>query len=311
MRRTILLTGLALGVTIALCGCVTNRQNRALASEYYDLGNTYVDLGQYDKAIQRFQAALKLDPGFVKADYNLALAYAHSKRFDEALAILKRLLLADPKNTQLLSARGWVQHLAGRDEDALADYRAVLDLSPADLNALYNSGIILWKLQRLPEALDRFNELLSRAPDDTDGLYAAGSLLLTLDEPQASGDTLSRYLDKKPTDIEAWYLVAAGAERLKKYSRALEAYDKIVALDSAQGDAWFGETRLLLTVVDDPQRGLETLAKALAAGFKDAKAVKALLDSPGLLERDKVEAALKARNLLPAPPKIEPKPEPK
>jgi hypothetical protein len=94
-------------------------------------------------------------------------------------------------------------------------------------------------------------------------------------------------------------MVAAGAERQKKYAQAMEAYDKIVAIDPAQGEAWFGETRLLLTVVEDPQRGLDALAKALAAGFKDPKAVKALLDSPGLLERDKVEAALKDRGLLP------------
>jgi len=79
----------------------------------------------------------------------------------------------------------------------------------------------------------------------------------------------------------------------------MEAFDKIVAIDPAQGDAWFGETRLLLTVVEDPERGLETLGKALAAGFKDAKAVKALLDAPGLLERDKVEAALKDKGMLP------------
>jgi tetratricopeptide (TPR) repeat protein len=284
---------------LALSGCVTGRRDHDVASEYFDLGNAYVELGKYDKAITEFQAALKIDPGFVKADYNLALAYAQAKRTDDAVAILKRLLAADPQNTQILSALGWAYHLAGRDEDALSQYTAVIGLSPADLNALYNCGIILWRLKRPHEAMDRLSALLDRAPDDTDALYAAGSLLLSLDDPAASGDMLSRYLQKKPGDTEAWYLLAAGAERQKKYGRALEAYDKIVAIDAAQGDAWFGESRLLLTVVEDPARGLDALGKALGAGFKDSKAVKALLDAPGLLERDKVEAALKDHGLLP------------
>jgi tetratricopeptide (TPR) repeat protein len=284
---------------VALCGCVTSRRDRDVASEYYDLGNAYIELGKYDKAIVEFEAALKIDPAFVKADYNLALAYAHAKRTDDAIAVLKQLLAADARNTQLLSALGWAYHLGGRDEEAIAQYAAVVALSPADLNALYNSGIILWKLNRPHEAMDSFTTLLAKAPDDTDALYAAGSLLLSLDDAAASSDMLSRYLEKKPGDAEGWYLLAAGAERQKKYSRALEAYDKIIAIDPAQGDAWFGETRLLLTVVEDPQRGLDALAKALGAGFKDAKAVKALLDSPGLLERDKVEAALKDHALLP------------
>lgn len=289
---------LALGA-LMLTGCVTSRRDRDMASEFYDLGNAYVELGKYEKAITEFQAALKIDPGFVKADYNLALAYAHSKRPDEAIAILKKLLAADPQNTQVLSALGWAYHLAGREEEALSQYSTVIGLSPADLNALYNSGIILWKLKRLQEAMEKFNALLSKAPDDTDALYAAGSLLLSLDDAASSGDMLSRYLQKKPADTEGWYLLAAGAERQKKYTRALEAYDTIVAIDPAQGDAWFGETRLLLTVVEDPQRGLDALGKAIGAGFKDAKAVKALLDSPGLLEREKVEEALKNHGLLP------------
>jgi predicted Zn-dependent protease len=241
---------------------------------------------------------LGLDPAFVKADYNLALAYARAKRPGDAESVLKRLLARDPQNTQLLSALGWVYHLSGKEEEALAQYTSVLSLSPADVNALYNSGIILWKLNRLHEAMDQFTALLSRSPDDTDALFAAGSLLLSMDDPAASGDMLSRYLAKKPADTEAWYLVAAGAERQKKYGRAIEAYEKIVAIDAAQGDAWFGETRLLLTVVEDPQRGLDALGKALAAGFSDKEAAKALLASTSLLERDNVEAALKAANLV-------------
>ena len=110
---------------------------------------------------------------------------------------------------------------------------------------------------------------------------------------------LSRYVEKKPDDMDAWYLIAAAAERLQKYSRALEAYDKIIAIDPKQANAWFGEARLLLTVVEDPQKGLDALDKALSAGFKDKDAVKALLASPQLLEKAKVEEAFKEHDLLP------------
>jgi tetratricopeptide (TPR) repeat protein len=167
------------------------------------------------------------------------------------------------------------------------------------LNALYNMGIILWKLKRPQEAMDKFTALLAKAPEDTDALYAAGSLLLSLDDAESSVEMLSRYLEKKPGDTDGWYLLGAGAERQKKYSRALEAYDKIIAIDPAQADAWFAEARLLLTVVEDPQRGLEALGRSLGAGFKDIKALKALLDSTALLERDRVEATLQDHGLMP------------
>jgi tetratricopeptide (TPR) repeat protein len=289
----------ALAVALLLAACVTSQSGKQIASDYYNIGNAFFDLGQYEKAVTYYQNALRADPGMVKADYNLALTLVRMKRSDEAVTILKRLLTSDLKNTALMAALGWAYHQQGKDKEALDQYEAVLALSPADQNALYNSGIILWKLTKKDDALDRFRKVLALAPDDTDALFAAGSILLSLDQPKDSGDMLSRYVEKKPDDMDAWYLIAAGAERLQKYSRALEAYDKIIAIDSKQANAWFGEARLLLTVVEDPQKGLDSLDKALSSGFKDKDAVKALLASSQLLEKSKVEEAFKEHDLLP------------
>lgn len=307
MTRVFRLFFALLGVALGFSGCVTDTRSRSVAADYYNIGNAYADLGQYDKAASAYENAVRLDASMVKADFNLALAYGKMKRYDDAAVILKRLLLRDPQNTLILSTLGWDYHLAGKDGDALAQYDAVITMSPADPDALYNSAIILWKLDRKDEALERLRKLLANTPADTDALFAAASILLSQDDPAGSGEMVSRYLEKKPDDVDGWYLAAAGAERQQKYSRELEAFDRIIALDAKQADAWFGEARLLLTVVEDPQRGLDALSKALAAGFHDPAAIKALLDSPALLERDKVEAALKDRKLLPAAPPAAPK----
>ena len=47
-------------------------------------------------------------------------------------------------------------------------------------------------------------------------------------------------------------------------------------------------------------QGLEYLEKAVMAGFKDEERYKQLVDHPDLLEREKVKAFLKDKNLLPS-----------
>ena len=42
----------------------------------YNLGNTFVMLGEYDKAIEAYEVALQMDPGFTEAKENLAIAKA-------------------------------------------------------------------------------------------------------------------------------------------------------------------------------------------------------------------------------------------
>ncbi len=284
---------------LAVISCASDTHSRDVAAEYYNVGNAYYELGQYEKSAQYYRNALGSDPTLAKASFNLSLVLVRLKKTDEALGILNDLLSRDPQNVTVMSALAWALHEGGRDADALARYEDILKIAPENQDARYNESLILWKLGRLREALDGFKKILSLVPDDPDALYGGASLLLSLDDPQSAGDYLARYLEKKPDDVEAQLLLASCFERLEKYSRALSAYEAVQTLAPKEPRAWFGEARLLLTVVEDPEKGVSSLLKALDLGFQDPEAIKVLLASAQLLARDQVEAALKARNLLP------------
>ena len=292
-------------VSALLWGCLTSG-GRELAAEYYNIGNGFLELGQYEKAVQYFRDALRLDPALVKADYNLALTYVRLQRIPDARQTIERLLVDDPQNATLLSALAWAYHKEGRDEDALAQYDRLIAVAPENQDALYNSGLILSSLKRNEQALRRFEALLALAPEDSDALFAAGTLLLSMDDPSVSIDYIGRYLLKKPEDKEAYFLLADAHERKEEYLPALQAYEKIAALDARQANAWFGKARLLLSVIEDPVKGLEALQKALELGFNDPEAVKTLLNAESLLEKEKVRFMLQEKKLLPEEPTATP-----
>jgi tetratricopeptide (TPR) repeat protein len=133
-------------------------------------------------------------------------------------------------------------------------------------------------------------------------LFNLGSLELSLDETAKASEYLGRYVERKPQDAEGLLLLANAWERQRQFSRALEAYDRIISVDAAAGRAWFGRARLLLTVVEDPDRGLADLRRALEAGFADKAAAAALLANETLLARADVEKELAARGLLSVEP---------
>ena len=51
-------------------------QNLSTKEDTYNLGNTFVMLGEYDNAIKTYERALKIDPNFKKAQENLIVAKA-------------------------------------------------------------------------------------------------------------------------------------------------------------------------------------------------------------------------------------------
>ncbi|HXH17904.1 MAG TPA: tetratricopeptide repeat protein, partial [Chitinophagales bacterium] len=55
------------------------KDNLTKAKAYHNLGNTYLDAGQYDKSIEAYKNALRLNPNDMDTKYNLAYAQRMKK----------------------------------------------------------------------------------------------------------------------------------------------------------------------------------------------------------------------------------------
>jgi tetratricopeptide (TPR) repeat protein len=75
----------------------------------YDIGNTYMQMQQFDKAAAAYSSSIENSREFVDAHYNLAVCYIHTGRKKEALAIYEWLL---DKNNYL--AHSLQNHLNGK-----------------------------------------------------------------------------------------------------------------------------------------------------------------------------------------------------
>ncbi len=63
---------------------------------YFSLGILADDRGKHQDAISYYRRSLEVDPKFEDALYNLAAVYADLRRFDEAKALLEKLLVLNP-----------------------------------------------------------------------------------------------------------------------------------------------------------------------------------------------------------------------
>ena len=132
---------LALAVTVGASGCQTVVQ-RGLAEEYYNIGNAFFELEDYDSAIANYRRALELDPKLTRADYNLAFAYLRLNRINDAIELLEELIASDRDNLLLQESVAYSYFLLGDGEEAIARYEAVLENSPLRVTALYNLALL-------------------------------------------------------------------------------------------------------------------------------------------------------------------------
>ena len=284
---------------LTTAGCATWVRGSELAREYYNIGNAYYDLERFERAADYYLRALALDSRLTPAGYNLARAYVRDGRYPEARRRLQELLADDPDNLLLRETLAYVDYLSGDIERATTGYQEILALSPLNANALFNLGRIAEEQQRLQQALGYYERAVAVEETDAQLLYRYGRLLLP-EQPERAVAVFERYLDSSPRDYQRVVEVADILRRERYFAPALRAYQSVPADHSERPRALFGEAAALLVGVQDSQRGLETMERALEAGFSDREAILAVLQDQDLVAPAALYALLERYQLLPA-----------
>ena len=98
MRRLI-----SFSVVILLAATTTaaHAQDRGKSKEQIEFGIKVAQLNLWNEALYRWQKATELDPTYSAAWNNLAIAYEHEGKFDDAKKAYEKALQLDPKNLMI------------------------------------------------------------------------------------------------------------------------------------------------------------------------------------------------------------------
>jgi tetratricopeptide (TPR) repeat protein len=288
---------LSFGASSVFFGCATTARSE-LSAQWYELGNAWLDKGDWKKAGQAYSHALQLEPGLSAASFNMARALTEAGDYRAALRMLDKLAVADPKNLRVLSARAYVFFKEGDAEGALKAYDAVIALDPYAPDAVYNSALLRFAAGQKARAAADLKRLLTYKEDDAQSLILLGRIEESLGDDAAAIDAYEKV--KLLGKADAYSLEHLGLlyEKGRRFADAMTVLDAATKADPARSRAWFALARLRLVVADDGQGGLDALKRALDAGFADKKAAEALLAEPVVAEREKVTELLKSRGLL-------------
>ena len=111
------------------------------SSEDFDmLGISYYEKGEYDKAIESFNKALKLDMKNTRAYINRGNAYDDKGEYLKAIDDYSQAIKLDPKEEKTYFNRGIAYYKNGYYNKAIDDYTEAIKLNPAYANAYTNLG---------------------------------------------------------------------------------------------------------------------------------------------------------------------------
>ena len=142
------------------------------------LGEQLAKRGRLDEAIDQFQKALSIAPGYREIETNLMLALTKKGRTDEAIAHLQALLKGDPNDAQMHYNLGNALQKKGDSQGAIAAYEKAISIQGRYPAAHYNLGIALDKNGQIEEAIAHYQEAVREQPDYPEAYYRLGNDLL-------------------------------------------------------------------------------------------------------------------------------------
>ncbi len=130
-----------------------------------------------DDAVASYREALRIEPDYAKAHYNLGNVLQEQGRLDDAVACYREALRIEPALADAHNNLGNALQKQDRLDDAVTCYREALRIESDYAMAHYNLGDALQKQDRLDDAVACYREALRIDPDYADAHNNLGNAL--------------------------------------------------------------------------------------------------------------------------------------
>jgi adenylate cyclase len=289
---------------------LTKRQTvNAQAYDLYLRGQDYLyrlTKRSVDRAIQLFEKAIELDPRYAAAYAGCSSAYgqmywlfAREEKFrDRAQELSFKALMYDNNLAEAYTAMGLSYFISGKFEEASASSRKAIELDPDDFIAHWTLGRIHFTSGEFEQAHALYGRVIELKPSFLSAYVDLQMTCLRLGR-QEEADLLRRqllerlpnHLLQNPDDARAHIIYAIKLAEVNRKDEAIREGTQATELSPGDPVMLYNVT-CLCSQLGEPQRAVETLGQAIAAGYANFAWIKQDPDINSLRERADFKALM-------------------
>jgi tetratricopeptide (TPR) repeat protein len=215
-------------------------------SEIHDaMGNAYIKLQRYEKAIVSYDKAIALEPNNANAYRYKGEALYYFFKYEEAIKCFDRALELEPNNANIWNNKGLALDSLGNYEGAINCYDKAIELEPNDANIWNNKGAALDNLSKYEEAIKFYDKALELEPNDANIWNNKGLALDSLGKYKEAIKLYDKAIELEPNNAYAWNNKGYALRHLNRNEEAIKLYDKAIELEPNYALAWYNKGNAL------------------------------------------------------------------
>ncbi len=111
-----------------------------------------------------FRLALKNNPAYVPALFNLAFILQEKNLHEQAVKLLSEVIEKEPNHDLAIYGRGLSNKTLGNNSEAISDFKSTIKLQPMAPHAYYHLSLLLFKSENFSELEDIIHKLSKFEP---------------------------------------------------------------------------------------------------------------------------------------------------
>ena len=206
---------LVLGAPTAAASAASAAELAAKGAELkklFEEGVASGNAGRHDEAIEKFNAALAINPKCFDCYDNIGFAHSQKKEYDKAEAAYKQAAAIKPDDAAAWNGLATVYNAQRKFDEAAAASAKATELATslsatggagAGADALYNQGVILWNGGKVAEAKKQFEAAVAANPSHAEAHFQLGMALVNEGNLAGAATEFETYLTLAPNGPNA------------------------------------------------------------------------------------------------------------
>ena len=242
----------------------------SLKAEYYfQRANTYVILGDIEKAFNDYKKSIEIDSTDSRFFLNRGQLFSDNSKYPEALADFKYARELEPQNPLPNFNLGYSSYLAGDKESAIKYYTDAINSDSTFIKAFVNRGNVYSELDSSSKAINDFTSAIKLNPNDEMAFANRASEYFTIGDFQNSIDDLTEAINLNNQNPKYYYSRAEAKINIGNFLGAASDYTYIINLDSTDATAYYNRG-ICYANIDLKNNACEDFVKAGELGFFEA-----------------------------------------
>jgi len=204
--------------------------NSVKAFEYFS--NGYIEnekpSRQREIVIGLFRNAIREDPNFWEASYNLGIAYFNDQDYNKALEQFDRIIVALPGFEKPYYGRALILYRRKDYAKAKSDFQKVIKYNPNDYKPYFYLGKISVNLKQYKEARNYLQKASEINPDYSKIYLEMGNIYFTQKKYRGCIPHYKKAVELDPTDKEGLQKLGESYYRTQVYYSASSQFQKIL-----------------------------------------------------------------------------------